>query len=193
MNTFVLMPDQNISFDFKCSQKWDELQHTGCAGQKFCLQCKTPVHDLSEKSRSEIIELIQQNNNHLCGSFYADQLADEEPKSFFHPRLALAGIAAWLTFSAPKASAQQSNTVTIEQHDASTVNTSKQVDRDQHTVDGYPVCFLDEAPAVASPKKLQGGRSISLFRIGNKRVYLSKRFPLIHIGRRYCVLGSLAF
>lgn len=175
------MPD--ISFEYNCSQKWSDLKSNGCTGQKFCQQCKTPVHDLSEKSHAEIVELLEQNNNHLCGYFYLDQLKDEREKSFFHPKLVLAGIAAWLTFSPPKASAQQNNSVATEQYDASAVNTGKQVDRDQHTVDGYPVCFLDEAPAVTTSKNWHRPHSITLFHIGRSRVSLSSRFPLVHIRR----------
>jgi hypothetical protein len=182
------MSSQNISFEYSCSQKWGDLDNAAIRGQKFCQQCKTPVHNLAEKSHEEIIELIKQSNNHLCGYFHEEQLApSQEPKSSFHPKLIIASVAAWLTFNAPKAMAQQSKIIVTEQHDSASVN------GDEHkygVVDGNPVCFIDETPAVTTPKKWKR-HSITLFYLGRKRVYLSKRFPFLHVRR--AVAGFLRY
>ena len=148
-------------------------------GNKFCEQCKTSVHNLEEKSHEEIVELMAKHDNRLCGYFYDEQLSPSEaPKSFFNPKLILASVAAWLTFNAPKLSAQQTNVVTTEQHDSSAVNTK--VHR-YGVVDKKDVCFIDEEPVVVTKKHRR--HTITLFRIGATRVFLSKRFPFIHARR----------
>ena len=151
----------------------------GAGGKKFCEQCKTHVNNLEERSHEEILDLIQKSNNHLCGYFYDDQLKPEpEQKSSFHPKLIMASVAAWLTFNAPKASAQQVDTVitTTEQYDSVAVDTSN---HRYGVVDKNPVCFLDVEQPVVTPRKYRR-HTITLFHVFGKRVFLSKRFPFIH-------------
>ena len=170
------MQAQKISFEYNCSQKWSSMNSVN--GNKFCEQCKTSVHNLEEKSHEEIVELMAKHNNRLCGYFYAEQLSpSQEQKSSFQPKLILASLAAWLTFNAPKISAQ-TNSVTTEQHDSSSANTKI---HKYGVVDGNNVCFIDQEPVV-KPKKHRK-HIITLFRIGGTRVFLSKRFPFIHARR----------
>ncbi len=170
------MQPQKIIFEYNCPQKWASMKNVN--GNKFCEQCQTSVHDLTEKSHSEILELMSAHNNHLCGHFCEEQLDEtEKTNNFFHPKFILAGIAAWLTVTAPKVSAQN-NSVQTEQHDSST---AQEKNYKYSIVGKKEVCLVEDAPVVASKKYRR--HSITLFHLFGRRVYLSSRFPFLHARR----------
>jgi hypothetical protein len=172
------MINNNLSFEFKCNQRWDALVFLD--GKKMCMNCNKRVFDLTNHNKHQIIDLVKQNNNTLCGYFFADQLI--EPKNTRQPfniKIALAGIAAFLAFSSLKASAQTKDSLKTEQHiDNSPTNT---IVTDSSLTANNQCVVID--PISAGDKSIK--RKKAFMRIGSRYFYTTNRFPFIISRRRH--------
>ena len=177
-----------ISFEYKCSQRCQTLQQQD--GNKFCQLCSTTVHDLTDKSREEIQELLLKNNNRLCGHFYSDQLQEPAPhKRTINPKLFLAGIAALVSLNTFRLSAQTTAPPPTEQHES-----TKPLSPLNDDLQAKNIISDEERNKEVSrqyrDKKYKRRHGITLLRIGATRFFLSARFPFFHIRRM--VMGKMA-
>lgn len=62
----------NASLSFKCKENWDAM--TPEADGRFCGVCQKKVYDLTDKKAAYFIQIMQENNNNVCGRFSSDQL-----------------------------------------------------------------------------------------------------------------------
>ncbi|RQO70229.1 hypothetical protein DBR43_19565 [Pedobacter sp. KBW06] len=65
------------SLSFKCEEKWEEMKAEGDG--RFCSVCQKKVYDLTDKKTAYFIQLMQENNNNVCGRFTSDQLVPAAP------------------------------------------------------------------------------------------------------------------
>lgn len=63
------------SLSFKCEEKWEEMKAEGDG--RFCGVCQKKVYDLTDKKAAYFIQIMQENNNNVCGRFTNDQLVSE--------------------------------------------------------------------------------------------------------------------
>lgn len=60
------------SLSFKCEEKWDAMKAEGDG--RFCGVCQKKVYDLTDKKAAYFLQIMQENNNNVCGRFTIDQL-----------------------------------------------------------------------------------------------------------------------
>ncbi|WP_342328521.1 hypothetical protein [Pedobacter sp. FW305-3-2-15-E-R2A2] len=65
------------SLSFKCEEKWEEMKAEGDG--RFCGVCQKKVYDLTDKKAAYFIQIMQENNNNVCGRFTNDQLVPAAP------------------------------------------------------------------------------------------------------------------
>jgi hypothetical protein len=61
-----------IQLSFQCDESWDKMPNINQG--KFCDKCSKNIHDLTDKSESEIHQLYKKNNGQLCGKIRPQQL-----------------------------------------------------------------------------------------------------------------------
>lgn len=65
------------SLSFKCEEKWEEMKAAGDG--RFCGVCQKKVYDLTDKKAAYFMQIMQENNNNVCGRFTNDQLVPAAP------------------------------------------------------------------------------------------------------------------
>ncbi|NQX37780.1 hypothetical protein SAMN05421820_103220 [Pedobacter steynii] len=60
------------SLSFKCEEKWEAMKAEGDG--RFCGVCQKKVYDLTDKKAAYFLQIMQENNNNVCGRFTVDQL-----------------------------------------------------------------------------------------------------------------------
>jgi hypothetical protein len=65
------------SLSFKCEEKWEEMKAAGDG--RFCGVCQKKVYDLTDKKAAYFLQIMQENNNNVCGRFTNDQLVPTTP------------------------------------------------------------------------------------------------------------------
>jgi len=65
------------SLSFKCEEKWEEMKAEGDG--RFCGVCQKKVYDLTDKKAAYFLQIMQENNNNICGRFTNDQLVPATP------------------------------------------------------------------------------------------------------------------
>lgn len=63
----------NAQLNFTCHQDWDNMKDQS-HGNRYCSSCEKVVYDLTDKNVAYFIQLMQENNNNVCGRFSTDQL-----------------------------------------------------------------------------------------------------------------------
>tara|TARA_B100000809_G_scaffold265497_1_gene324517 strand:- start:4673 stop:5407 length:735 start_codon:yes stop_codon:yes gene_type:complete len=61
-----------IQLSFQCDESWDKMPNI--EQEKFCNKCSKNIHDLTDKTESEIHQLYKENNGQLCGKIRPQQL-----------------------------------------------------------------------------------------------------------------------
>lgn len=82
----------NAQLSFTCNQDWNMMKSEGDG--RFCNTCQKKVYDMTNKNVAYFIQIMQENNDMVCGRFTNDQLVTpSEPlhKSYWK-RWALAAI-----------------------------------------------------------------------------------------------------
>lgn len=97
----------NANLSFNCNQDWTAMEQNGDG--RFCTNCQKKVYDLTDKKAAYFIQIMQENNNNICGRFTAEQLTPsvQANKSLWR-RFAIAAMV-FIGFSAAgqKANAQK--------------------------------------------------------------------------------------
>ncbi|WP_146186466.1 hypothetical protein [Pedobacter sp. HMWF019] len=100
----------NAQLNFTCHQDWNSMKDQG-DGKRHCSSCEKMVYDLTDKNVAYFIQIMQENNNNVCGRFSTDQLkADRLPKknSLWKKWVIAAMVFVGLGSLMTKASAQES-------------------------------------------------------------------------------------
>jgi len=63
----------NAQLNFICHQDWNSMKDQ-IDGNRYCSSCKKIVYDLTDKNAAYFIQIMQENNNNVCGRFSTDQL-----------------------------------------------------------------------------------------------------------------------
>jgi hypothetical protein len=166
------MDRQNLSFEFKCNQKWGQMQQVN--GEKLCQHCNTFVFDLTKNSKKEIIDQLKKNNNSLCGQFFMDQINESEQNHQpLHLKIVLASIVAFLTLSVTKASAQTKDSIKTELHDHLQPTAFSHADSVAMASD------IRIKEDIFAPLGKDEKRKKAFMRIGRRSFYTSNKFPFI--------------
>lgn len=64
--------EYTLKINNPCKQEWDSMAKTDIG--KFCLHCSKTVVDFTKLTDSEIVQIVEQNSNKLCGSLTSQQL-----------------------------------------------------------------------------------------------------------------------
>jgi len=67
----------NASLSFTCNQNWENMQPT--AEGRFCDSCQKKVYDLTDQKTAYFLQIMEENNNSICGRFSANQLTVPAP------------------------------------------------------------------------------------------------------------------
>lgn len=67
-----MSPEKIINIKKPCQENWDGM--TLSPAGRFCGSCEKVVHDLTEKSDAELIQLIESKGENMCGRLIASQL-----------------------------------------------------------------------------------------------------------------------
>lgn len=92
---------------FKCGENWEQMEVTGDA--RFCGVCQKKVYDLTDKKMAYFLQIMEENNNNVCGRLQQDQLvkpAAHEP-SFWKKWTMAAMVFIGFGAAAQKADAQE--------------------------------------------------------------------------------------
>lgn len=63
---------KHISIKSPCHKKWNDLKGDDC--QRFCSSCSKDIIDLTQKSNTDIVELVMNTKGRLCGRIRKDQV-----------------------------------------------------------------------------------------------------------------------
>lgn len=63
---------KQVSIKNPCHKKWSDLK--GGEGKRFCESCSKDIIDLTQKSNTEIVELVMKTKGRLCGRIRKDQV-----------------------------------------------------------------------------------------------------------------------
>jgi len=67
----------NASLSFTCNQNWENMQPA--AEGRFCDSCQKKVYDLTDQKAAYFFQIMEENNNSICGRFSANQLTVPAP------------------------------------------------------------------------------------------------------------------
>lgn len=172
---------KKLSVIFECDQDWDDLKPTACG--RYCDVCKKEVYDLTGKS-SEEIGLAREENSELCGMLLTEQLdTGLHPVEINAPSRLKYYTAFLVTFlglelatsKAQNKKEQKMEVVNNEKKSTPSTQAPTIITEDEN---GEPVMTVQPVNQVK--------------RYHRKKIYLSKRFPFIHIRKRH-VMGRVRF
>lgn len=63
----------NAQLNFTCHQDWNSMKDMS-DGNRYCGSCEKMVYDLTDKNVAYFIQIMQENDNNVCGRFSRDQL-----------------------------------------------------------------------------------------------------------------------
>lgn len=170
------MRREKLQLTFECDQDWDDMRPTACG--RFCDVCKKEVHDLTGKSTREIKQL-KAADSEMCGMFTIDQvetgLAPVDFKFVRKVRYYAAALATFLGLETGYANERSAQRYAIEIVAKDNITTHAPKPGDHPTGrDSRKKKRLSfkKHPKPDEPVKKK-----------KKKVYLSKRFPFIHLRR----------
>ncbi len=191
----VFLFENSLKFRFKSIGMKPNLYSPCTAGipepqsSFFCQSCKKNVHDLRTLSEIEITELFSQNNGELCGIAHDHQVEMQSSFSLNFlklPRIKPIVASLILYFQQDFISAQAPI-----QKDPIEINAAGKCVNPQYRKAKVDSVQTENQPAPSVNKKYKPRfKSITLFRIGERRFYMNRRFPFFHSRRNY-VLGRM--
>lgn len=84
---------KNIQMAFTCRENWDDM--IAVDGGRFCNVCNKKVYDFTDAKVQQFLQIMAENDNHICGRFRKDQIAPAPLpawKKYFSAALVLIGI-----------------------------------------------------------------------------------------------------
>jgi hypothetical protein len=176
---------RKIIHEFKCQQPLSSF--TKREKGEYCSECRTVVIDFSEKTNSEIIDIIKANNGNVCGSILKGQLEDVNEFTFgFRNKVAATGLAALLGIGGESLRAEPGEPVKTEIVE----NASGNVTLTQNTEEIIAATPAIETPDKPAKKKKERKRK-TFMRIGGLSFYTQNVFPFI--GARRMVVGKMKY
>jgi len=177
------MPENKpIKVEYLCKQPFWLFEKTG--KNDFCKVCKHAITDYRDEDPDIINESIKNSGGETCGTFYPDQFIINE-QTRRSPALYRLIYASAITF------------LTTTFYSRAQENVNKPVKAEQHYTTEelnkiYPVCIpLEEdnqpeqlTKSYESLRNKKRHRGIKLFSIGQRRFYLSARFPFFRSYRK---------
>lgn len=168
-----------VIHEFKCDQRRSAFTRTEQG--EYCSACKTVVIDFTDKTNSEIIEILKANNGKVCGSVLRGQLEEDESSFGFRNKVAMTGLAVLLGMGAEKVQAETKDSIPTE------------IVVQQYGVSSYTQSTIAESnsPAIETPgkedKKKKERKRKTFMRIGALHFYVQNVFP--YVGARRIVKG----
>ncbi len=176
---------RKVVHEFRCQQPLSSFTKT--EEGDYCGECKTVIIDFSEKTNSEIIDILKANNGSVCGSVLRGQLEESQESCFgFRNKVALTGLAALLGIGNESMSAQSNEEVRTEIVSQTNIDSSRTSTNVESTFVQPPI----ETPEKPEKKKKERKRKIFL-RIGSISFYTQNVFPFI--GVRRIVMGKMKY
>ncbi len=167
---------------YLCKQPFWNLPEKN--GQTYCKSCRKNIPDLCDADAETIKALLERDGGETCGIFYPEQFT-VNTQTQHGPgvlRLVLAGALA--TFAAgEKLSAQAADSVKTEQHD--TLRWPYVRNAPAPVTNEETAAAEVEATKIKPVKRPLKYSKLQLFRIGNRNVFLSWRFPFLHARRPF--------
>lgn len=158
---------------FSCDQRWEDMAPAG--NDRFCLSCQKPVVDFTGWERDALVAWFRERPD-TCGMFRAEQV---DPSLIAMKEVDLgvrkgifAALAA-LTLTTAQAQGERSSPALMEQTDSGAPG--RQVERQPNELNGERCWVEKETVTADKPQKRSSGRH---------KLYVSKRFPFIHLKRR---------
>lgn len=149
-------------------------------GQSWCKSCQRQIPDLREADPETIADLLKRDGGESCGLFYRDQFEINEQTKKGPPVLRIVLASALTIFTASKVHSQ---TVTDSVKTVQTDSVSKPQNQSE-----APAAEIVQNPVVQENYPVQAKRPLftrrkHLFWLGRKDVWISWRFPFLHIRR----------
>ena len=170
------MKRERLQLTFECDQDWEAMKPTACG--RFCEVCRKEVHDLTGKSIEEIRRLKAADSG-MCGIFTIEQVETSlVPIEFNFLRKVRYYAAAFATFLGLETGYANTRSA---QPDPIEIVAKDNITRPAPKPGDHPTgrdsrkkkrSVFDKHPKPDEPAKKK-----------KKKVYLSKRFPFIHIRR----------
>jgi len=66
-------PIKNIKLTFNCPVDWNRMD--ALADGKYCNHCHKKVYDLTNSKQEELLKLLAENSNNICGKFRQEQMS----------------------------------------------------------------------------------------------------------------------
>lgn len=107
----------HISLKNPCHLKWNSLEGDGC--ERFCSSCAISVIDFTQKSNSEIIDIVMKRKGRVCGRIRQDQIdrALAQSRQNIHLKKSLLTFILGLaSITTSQAASDQSNSNTLLGH-----------------------------------------------------------------------------
>jgi hypothetical protein len=154
-------------FGIKCDIPWESMP-VASENCRFCSHCQKEVHDLTRLSKKEFDELLV-NEPEVCGRFGLNQVAYEIvfPTKWFAKFLIPAFI-----FSASEIVAKDKPKTEIRQPSKANIDISEN--------------YLEYKNEIST----FSNESLNTIGGGGIHVFLNRRFPFIHIRKRYEVIHT---
>jgi hypothetical protein len=184
------MAKEAITLKFECDQEWDDMKPTACG--RFCNACSKEVYDFTNKSIAEARRI--QAEKKVCGHYTREQaepdlIPIEVPLSKL--KISLATAAMFLGIEITQADAKTTNEARIELA-AEIINEIAPDPTGRDSRKKKPVKLFKKRKKASKP-----GAVISPPKRKRKKLYVSKRFPFIHLRRArssgFYMVYSLSF
>jgi hypothetical protein len=170
---------------FVCNEDYSKMPCTD--GGRFCNSCSKSIHDFTDLSIAEIRRL-KETDPEICGIFMVEQVDPnlKELKFPYKNRVAIWASTLFMAFGSADTFAQSGHDPKVEQSQGSS-NAPKLSGQEieSNMNQGKHISLSRSAPEANETTEYNPRKARRAYKRMHRRVYVNKRFPFIHIRRRY--------